>query len=298
MENNRMEAFQDFFKKNIKIKEMMVDIDPKTESNQIRRNYEDVVVEDLKSFEFMFKAFSRSLGYGGDALIEMLAEKFKTIREAFYECESGDRDFKKFYQRYIADIDPHMVQFLNENVKGHYLDKPPIDKVLNKATSINALLHVYHHYVMNDDELQSGLPLLASRPVRNMQYLNLRGIAEPNSLARDIFTMLPFDIDSDEINIIGLDDKDSVIMMIRGVGHATTINISKEDGKYWTKYFIPKVHDRKELVKLQGINIPKDPDAEFATGVFASGDKKELFGHLDALIADISRDPRKDEYSL
>jgi len=290
-ENAVLNAVQYFFDSNMQIKKMMMDIAPESYSI-VRHGYADRVFEFLKDAQFRFDRFTKELGFPQDT-IDLLHAKLDKIKAHFYECESGDKDFQTFYRDYISKIEPELVMFLDDKYFGHKLDKPPVTDALSKADTINGLLHVFHHVVINSEQICEKLPFIASRPAKNEQRIVLRGKVVSDSLACEIFAKMPWDnIDCDETSIIGLSNPNSAFMMLRGVGHATTIKIEQDDGKYYVNYFIPKVCNVSLARKLDGANGIHEGsnNLPFMTGVFACNDRAELCDRLGRFIQAVPRD--------
>lgn len=73
---------------------------------------------------------------------------------------------------------------------------------------------------------------------------------------------------------------DRVIMMVRDIGHALSIEIEKENDKYYIRYFIPKVCNIDMVNSLKGVKKVKKGD-NYTVGIFETSLEKLPFDLVD-----------------
>ena len=144
---------------------------------------------------------------------------------------------------------------------------------LNKAKSINELLHVVHQTIVNNENIYKRLPLLDSKD----DFAKLYG--KENELARNIFNNINESIDSSELSMMSLGN-DRVLLMVRDHGHALSIEIEKENDKYYVKYFIPKICNVKMVNELKGVR-KVDQTSKFTTGIFETTKENLTYELID-----------------
>ena len=110
-------------------------------------------------------------------------------------------------------------------------------KTIEKAKSINEVLHFIHSYVVNNDQILQIIPLINTK-INNYQYpIRLRGFNTP--IFEQLFNQFPIDLDVGWTDMVIINEK-KLIMMVRDRGHALTIEISLNNDIARLEYFISK----------------------------------------------------------
>ncbi len=135
---------------------------------------------------------------------------------------------------------------------------------IEKATSINELLHFFHSYVLNNNYLLKSVTLIQSKKNEFNYPINLRGIYV--SLFERIFQQFPTNMNVGWTDLVAINER-KLIMMIRDRGHALSIEISILGNIARIEYFIPKLCNIDMINSLPGIN-PVNENSVGATGVF------------------------------
>jgi len=153
-----------------------------------------------------------------------------------------------------------LVNEVGENCVGYKIFRG-VD--LSKAKSLNEILHVVHQTIVNNEKNLSNLPKIDEKTNDNGASITLYG--NLNELSSIIFNQFPQELSCGITDIVSLNN--SVIMMVRDRGHALSIEIEKENDKYYVKYFIPKINNIDMVNELKGVRKVNE-DSKFTTGIF------------------------------
>ena len=77
-------------------------------------------------------------------------------------------------------------------------------------------------------------------------------------------------------------------MMVRDRGHALSIEIEKENDKYYVKYFIPNINNVDMVNELKGVRKVND-QSKFTTGIFETN-LENLTSNLTDFIGHVPTD--------
>lgn len=150
-----------------------------------------------------------------------------------------------------------MDENLIEEVKKKFVGYSPLTlghlpELINKAKTINELLHVIHSYIINNEFILQSMPVIATKK-NGVSRDSMVLYGEKTELAQKLFDAIPSDLDCGHTDIISMQDR--ILMMIRDRGHALTIDIdsSDEKGDILVKYFVPKLCNEEMIKKLPGV---------------------------------------------
>ena len=287
-----LESIKNFFKADFQVKQQMALLMPEEtelvdEESRIKyvdRLYKGVLAieERLKRAMLELKA-TTNINFDVENLIEQNKQKqFQKIAYTGYDYDS----IKKLYREVVADLD---LSNLEKGIKKELYagTNHDLGKVIDGANTLNELLHVLHSYVMNNEEILMCVPVIREKQNDRRQPIKLRG--EENKLAQEIFQNFPTDLDSLWTEILSMNGK--VILMIRDLGHALSIDIepsSKSTLKI--EYYIPKACNQEKVGKLPGINRKSiTGDFEGAYGAFEV-ENKNLINELCGFIHSVPTD--------
>lgn len=134
---------------------------------------------------------------------------------------------------------------------------------VEKATSINEMLHFLHSYIVNNDYILMSIPLLDEKNNEYDYPIRLRGM--DSDIFRNLFDSFPADLDVGDTDMVAISDK-KLLIMVRDRGHALSIEISLNNGIARIEYFVPKLCNVDMINKLPGVNKVNN-DSIGATGV-------------------------------
>ena len=178
------------------------------------------------------------------------------------ECDTIDK-LKKFYRVKISDISSDFIDKVNTQSIGYY---PSRSLPINEAESINEILHAIHHDLVNDEKTYDNLPLIAEKNISEDERYKLKMYGNKNSVADAIFDIMSPSLGAGETKFLTINENE-MIMMVKDKGYATTLEIEKEQDKYYVNYFIPKITDVDYVNVLPGVRQITLED-RYTTGVF------------------------------
>lgn len=275
-----------FFKIDLKIKELLINLKNKSiymsdEENKI--NYGNDMYKSTEfieeSVEFLIKNFNINFNN--------YHEYFCKIREEII-CSNYEIDtLNNIYNKYFSNMSTELVNLVRENIYGYGIDYYENQKLIfNKVTSINEILHAIHSIIISDISNYRSLPVVKEK--QNILGYSIKLYGEVSSESIHIFESIPYELDTGAFDMISLDGV--IIIMIRDFGHATTIQIFKDENQYKIDYFIPKVCNVEKVNKIKGVNKVKGDDPLLSTtGLFYSS-KDLLTGDILDFIKSIPTD--------
>ncbi len=181
---------------------------------------------------------------------------------------------------------PAFVEVVKDKCVGYIVSRGDVlESLIDQSSSINELLHAYHSYIMNNEDLLQAIPPLAEKKNQYGYPIVLRG--DDSAPARQVFDALPDDLDVGYTDIIAADDH--LMMMVRERGHALTINSSPDPGhpgELPVEYNIPKICNENMIKTLPGLTGYSENGAR---GVF-SVPQSEIGPRLVDFIAKVPMD--------
>ena len=157
-----------------------------------------------------------------DKQIEVL---FDSYRNKLTKCQLNYNELNRSFLEIFVNMKPELVNKVNEEFKGYSMFRN-LYGVIKEATSITEILHIYHSFVINNEDTK---------------------------IANDIFINLENTLSEAEITILSVADE-HIIIMLRDYGHATTLDININSDTAWINYFIPKVCNYLMIQELPGLN--------------------------------------------
>lgn len=286
MEN--LNAIKSFLEKDMKIKEEMTKIAPSElddADEEARIEYTDRLRKKLDDIEIEFLLGIKKLNFGQEvenAISNYFENAKKKIEIGKYENGIGI----KIYSELFSNMRESFIENVKNECVGYTLKEPKdLAKLIEKSTTINELLHAIHSYVVNNETILQSMPKINEKQNTIEEDIILYG--EPNEIATDIFENFPLELDCGGVDIISL--KDKVLMMIRDIGHALTMDIdTKNENDIAVKYFIPKLCNQKMIEALPGVNKSSITKSG-ATGIFISSKdtiSKDLYDFIERVPTD------------
>lgn len=286
MEENLLKLEQ-FFNYNLKIKRLLT-FYPDVYSQEDAIKYEDEMLKRLQEIKYMLLKMIEFTGNNPD-LIKHLNNLFKNYKKSLLSCHYNPAKLRQFYRTCLADMDPQLVDEINQEIKGYYIFSNYMSPFL-KSQTINELLHVLHMQVTNTETLFTRMPLVATKNINEVEQVKLYGCQ--NEVAKMIFDNLNADIDVHNTDILAL--KNKILIMARDLGHALTIEIELDGHKAVVNYFIPKICNVAMVNSLEGINPVKTDDNNEPITPYAKGSFEveidDLIPHLLTFLKNVPQD--------
>ena len=259
----QLKNIKTFFKLNLEIKNLMAKCAPNGTDNynmDSRMQYGDKLYFAIEDIKDLFIKLFNILNI--NHLSDYVDKLFKGYQEELLSCNYNFKKMKDFYQNCFSNMNPQLVYKIRDTFVGYYYFNS-LESVIGDAKTINELLHVLHAYVLNNEHIYQSMPIIQQREILNGSQITLYG--NINDTSKKLFNNLPVDLDLGPTDIVSFDNK--IIMMIRDLGHALTIEIDIENENCMVKYFLPKVCNPSMARNLKGVNPIKD-NVKFATGQF------------------------------
>ena len=196
----------------------------------------------------------------------------KWAQDAQMKIAEAGLDINKLHKAYrdtISDMRPEFVQDVNSHIFGNYLTIGE-DCPISNAKTFNELLHRIHIYLERNNYLHENFP-----QTQNL-FQGVTILGEQTPLAQQLeaslaplYAMQNRDRAAGDISIVSV-NKDSALVMIRDIGHSTSLKIDRaENGQISLSYYIPKVLNQdmaQQLPGLSSIQPIDNRDDAFATG--------------------------------
>ena len=196
-------------------------------------------------------------------------------RNAQTKIAEAGLDLQKLHKAYmdtIGNMSPEFVKSVNENVFGYALD-PSQGCPITQAKTFNEILHRMHVILERNNYMHERFP--QSHDISE----NLTVFGEQTQLTKQLESSLALMFDTANprraagpISIISVNDN-SALIMIRDMGHATTIKVEREnDGNIYLNYFIPKITNDDMVQQLPGLQSIAQTDGQstYAVGTIAT----------------------------
>ena len=266
--NIYFENFKRFLQTDMKIKETLVGLAPTTMESyneESKLEYLDKIYKTMKNLKLEFTDIAKSFDFESgiqDAIQRYFKKNENNIVESFSNRESA----QSLYKRYFSDMNIELVESTKRECKGHLLIRD-IEGLIEDAGSINELLHIMHSYITNNEEILRAMPIVKQKQNSNEENITLYGIE--TEFSKEIFEKIPEDLSAGAIEILSTENK--ILMMVRDVGHALSIDIDTFNvDEIFVKYFVPKLCNRNMIEALPGINLNGITE-NGATGGFITG---------------------------
>lgn len=254
---DELQKITTFMQYDLKLKKLMVDCAPENSDDYVAQS--DEISNSLKEMETYLIDINKLHPSINESELKV---RFMKLQNELALCTDID-SLKKFYRVRISEISSDFVDKVNTQSIGYY---PSRSLPIFKAESVNELLHAIHHDLINDETIYEKLPLIAEKDISEDSRYKLRMYGIKNDIADAIFNIMSPSLGAGETNFLALSEK-QMIMMVKDKGYATTLEIEKEEDKYFVNYFIPKITDVDYVNVLPGVRQVTLED-RYTTGVF------------------------------
>lgn len=293
MEDNVVKI-EKFFQYNLAVKKLLVECQPPYEAapqsnskyavDYVVEKYADKLFYSLRDIKIyiirMMEMFNNFLFEKNNVL-----KMFEAYEQEIIKCEYDFEKLKKVYQVIFCDMREELVKEVSENCIGYSWFR---GVSLTKAQSINELLHIIHSTTVNDENLYGVMPKRGEKINDEGYSINLYGA--DYDLAKEIFLRYPLEMSSGQADILGLENSNKVLMMIRDRGHALSIELQEDKDRIFVNYFIPKICNMDMVNALKGVKKVKVGD-RYTVGMFEVSKKEAALEVIDL----ISKVPMDDD---
>ncbi len=283
--NENLIKLQHFFELDNRLKKEIYNMCPSSDYTDRHSlvKYTDDVYDSIKYIFSELKEISKDFFKDNKFVIKKVTTFEKVAKHGLVESKLDIDKLRKFYKYYVSDMKNDFLDSVKENCVGYkaFVSLEP----LNKATTINELIHFFHSYVLNNDMLLQRIPLIDEKINSKGYPISLRGMDVESF--NELYNSFPFDLDVGYTDMVVVND-DKLIMMVRGRGHALSMEVTLDGDNARIEYFIPKLCNIDMINNLPGINKVSN-NSVGTTGAFevAKSDlKNELFKFISKVPMD------------
>lgn len=247
--NENYENLDKFFKIDLKIKDLILKNRPneKTYDTSGAIKYVDNLIKELDTikdyFFWIIDKYNMS-PYLKDVINNSLNEYNEKLLNSNYDYDRLIR----IYQECILKMTSGLDKELQKNLFGYNINRKEVES-FEKCKTINDYLHAFHFYIVNNEKIFHSMPIIDRKINKDDEPIILFG--KENDLSRDLFNKYPVELGTGEVDILSFDDH--LLMMIRDVGHALSIDSTIENDNIRVSYFVPKSCNIEKVNKLKGV---------------------------------------------
>lgn len=259
MEEN-LKKLEMFFNNDLKVKKILHELEPKESykyNNDSCIEYGNKLYKSIEDIEFYIIQISNKFFPNEE---QYCKNYFTALKSELLKVGYDFNKLSHFYNICLANMSEQLKNKIGENCVGYTIFS---GVSFNEAKSINELLHLMHQSIVNDETILHSMPQLGSKNNVFGYPITLYGLEKDISI--DVYNNFPLDMDCGWTDIVSLENK--IIMMVRDRGHALSIEIEKENDKYYVTYFIPKICNVDMVNKLRGVTKVKN-NSKYTVGMF------------------------------
>lgn len=247
--NENYEKLDKFFKIDLKIKDLILKTKPNEKiydtSGAIK--YVDNLIKELdtiKDYFFWIIDTYSMCPYLKDVINNSFNEYNEKLLNSNYDYDKLTR----IYQECILKMTSGLDKELQKNLFGYNINRKEVES-FEKCKTINDYLHAFHFYIVNNEKIFHSMPIIDIQINKDDEPIILFG--KENDLSRDLFNKYPVELGTGEVDILSFDDH--LLMMIRDVGHALSVDSTIENDNIRVSYFVPKSCNIEKVNKLKGV---------------------------------------------
>ena len=158
-------------------------------------------------------------------------------------------------------MNPNLITKLRTEYFGYYLFRNY--NIINEANTINEILHVCHHMIVNNENIYQYMPKINQKENYDDCSINLYG--KLNNISERIYNAFSKELECGDTDIISLDNK--ILIMIRDRGHALMIEMTLYEDEVMVNYYIPKICNLDMVNQLRGVD-KVNKESQYAIGKF------------------------------
>lgn len=258
MEEN-LKKLEIFFNNDLKVKKILHELEPKESykyNNDSCIEYGNKLYKSIEDIAFYIIQIANKFFPNEE---QYCKNYFTALKSELLKVGYDFNKLSHFYNICLANMSEEFVNKVGENCVGYTIFS---GVSFNEAKSINELLHLMHQSVINNEYVLHSMPKLDAKNNEFGYSITLYGVEK--DLSKCIFDNFPLDMDCGWTDIVSLENK--IIMMVRDRGHALSIEIEKENDKYYIKYFIPKICNVDMVNNLRGVT-KVDNNSKYTVGI-------------------------------
>ena len=247
--NENYENLDKFFKIDLKIKDLILKNRPneKTYDTSGAIKYVDNLIKELDTikdyFFWVIDTYNMS-PYLKDVINNSINEYKEKLLNSNYDYDRLTR----IYEECILKMTVGLEKELQKNLFGYNINRKEVES-FEKCRTINDYLHAFHFYIVNNEKIFHSMPVIDRKINKDDEPIILFG--KENDLSRDLFNKYPVELGTGEVDILSFDDH--LLMMIRDVGHALSVDSTIENDNIRVSYFVPKSCNIEKVNKLKGV---------------------------------------------
>ena len=247
--NENYEKLDKFFKIDLKIKDLILKTKPneKTYDTSGAIKYVDNLIKELDTikdyFFWVIDTYNMS-----PYLKDVINNSFNEYNEKLLNSNYDYDKLTRIYQECILKMTVGLEKELQKNLFGYNINRKEV-KSFEKCKTINDYLHAFHFYIVNNEKIFHSMPIIDRKINKDDEPIILFG--KENDLSRDLFNKYPVELGTGEVDILSFDDH--LLMMIRDVGHALSVDSTIENDNIRVSYFVPKSCNIEKVNKLKGV---------------------------------------------
>lgn len=279
---------EQFFIVDARIKKELLDLAPSIEysyNEDALIKYYDKLYDGVRDIEVEVNTVLKDMGI--DYAIDKVNALFRVMKDSLVNTRLDYKSIENIYKVCLSNMKEETVNYIKANSVGYA--SMSLNDLLSKCTSLNEVLHAIHSYVMNNENILESLPKLESKATKYDYPITLYGTK--NEVSELIYNAFPTDSEVGHTDIVSLDKSNKILMMVRDLGHALTIEIDVNRTDITVRYHIPKLCNIEMINKLKGINkVNMDADIfSGANGMFVTT-KEELVSDLFTFMSMVPMD--------
>lgn len=247
--NENYEKLDKFFKIDLKIKDLILKTKPNEKiydtSGAIK--YVDNLIKELdtiKDYFFWIIDTYSMCPYLKDVINNSFNEYNEKLLNSNYDYDRLTRIYEECILKMTSGLDKE----LQKNLFGYNINRKEVES-FEKCKTINDYLHAFHFYIVNNEKIFHSMPIIDRKINKDDEPIILFG--KENDLSRDLFNKYPVELGTGEVDILSFDDH--LLMMIRDVGHALSVDSTIENDNIRVSYFVPKSCNIEKVNKLKGV---------------------------------------------
>lgn len=247
--NENYENLDKFFKIDLKIKDLILKNRPneKTYDTSGAIKYVDNLIKELDTikdyFFWVIDTYNMS-----PYLKDVINNSFNEYNEKLLNSNYDYDRLIRIYQECILKMTSGLDKELQKNLFGYNINRKEV-KSFEKCKTINDYLHAFHFYIVNNEKIFHSMPIIDRKINKDDEPIILFG--KENDLSRDLFNKYPVELGTGEVDILSFDDH--LLMMIRDVGHALSVDSTIENDNIRVSYFVPKSCNIEKVNKIKGV---------------------------------------------
>lgn len=265
MIDEKMIKLQHFFEADTRIKKEMLNSAPPNDEQYIDKESISEYVENTNdSLIYIFselKCIASDIFGNDSSIMKRIIAMEQIIKDNFYSCGYDIDRLRMFYKSSISNMEMNFINSVKSECVGYTNCKEM--SAIQKAITINEILHYMHSYVINNENILQSIPKIGEKTNDFKYPIVFRGYNV--HVFEQLFEMFPNNMDVGWTDMVAISDR-KMLMMVRDRGHALTIEISLNSQKARLEYFIPKLCNINMINNLPGINKVNE-NSIGATGV-------------------------------